>query len=344
MADAMATDMTVLTEQQTGALADTIVGGGIGPDLPVEDLLPSAGGADLITAPDLPIEDMLPSAGGAATEDKKKSTFALLTVAGASLPSASSKFVGTTPKAAVMKAARRIHKRSGKTEFVVLMRRVASHKVDKKLYKYSVTMKKRSRPTGFVTLVDPRFVVEKSVKKRGVVVKHAGDVEINVAKKVPIVAASEHPVYGFVTSDGTLSKDVAAAAGAKFVVVRPRDTNTLYLVVPGAIPNAVNGIPVVKTDWDVSKLEDAEITEAEREKHDIAGRAKLAGDTHNKKKAEDAKAAAEKRRLKAKEDKARAKEAAKAKRDKERAKKEAAKAKEAERKAKAKARAAAKKH
>jgi hypothetical protein len=303
-----------------------------------------AGGAAV--APDLSAAELLPTVGGATDDSKRKSTFALLKAEGAALPSASSKFVGTTPKAAVMKAARRIHKRTDKTEFSVLMRRVASHKVDKKLYKYSVTMKRRSRPTGFVTLIDPRFVVEKEVKKKGVVTKKVGDVELNVAKKVPIVAESEHPVYGYVAEDGTLAKGDAATGAAKFVVVRPADTNTLYLVVPGAIPDAINGVTVVKTDWDVASLEDAPITDEEREEYDIAGRAKTQGDEDAKKKSETAKAAAEKRKLKTREDKAKAKEALKAKREKERAKKEAAKAKAAEKKAKAaekKAAAAAKK-
>ena len=305
---------------------------------------PAAGGA--AEAPDLSAAELLPAVGGGNDDTKRKSTFALLKAEGAALPSASSKFVGTTPKAAVMKAARRIHKRTEKTEFSVLMRRVASHKVDKKLYKYAVTMKKRSRPTGFVTLVDPRFVVEKEVKKKGVVTKKAGDVELNVAKKVPIVAESEHPVYGYVAEDGTLAKGASPGSAAKFVVVRPADTNTLYLVVPGAIPDAINGVTVVKTDWDVASLEDAPITDAEREEYDIAGRAKTQGDEDAKKRSETAKAAAEKRKLKTREDKAKAKDLLKAKREKERAKKEAAKAKVAEKKAKAaekKAAAAAKK-
>jgi hypothetical protein len=293
---------------------------------------PSAGGG--VTEPDLSAAELLPAVGG-ADDSKRKSTFALLKAEGAALPSASSKFVGTTPKAAVMKAARRIHKRTGKTEFSVLMRRVASHKVDKKLYKYAVTMKKRARPTGFVTLIDPRFVVEKEVKKKGVVTKKVGDVEVNVAKKVPIVAESEHPVYGYVAEDGTLAKGGDATGAAKFVVVRPADTNTLYLVIPGAIPDAINGVTVVKTDWDVSSLEDATITEEERDEYDIAGRAKTQGDEDAKKKSETAKAAAEKRKLKTREDKAKAKELVKAKREKERAKKDAAKAKAAEKKAKA---------
>ena len=305
---------------------------------------PAAGGA--AEAPDLSAAELLPAVGGGNDDTKRKSTFALLKAEGAALPSASSKFVGTTPKAAVMKAARRIHKRTEKTEFSVLMRRVASHKVDKKLYKYAVTMKKRSRPTGFVTLVDPRFVVEKEVKKKGVVTKKAGDVELNVAKKVPIVAESEHPVYGYVAEDGTLAKGASPGSAAKFVVVRPADTNTLYLVVPGAIPDAINGVTVVKTDWDVASLEDAPITDAEREEYDIAGRAKTQGDEDAKKRSETAKAAAEKRKLKTREDKAKAKDLLKAKREKERAKMEAAKAKVAEKKAKAaekKAAAAAKK-
>lgn len=290
----------------------------------------AAGGA--AEAPDLSATELLPAVGG-GEDSKRKSTFALLKAEGAALPSASSKFVGTTPKAAVMKAARRIHKRTEKTEFSVLMRRVASHKVDKKLYKYAVTMKKRSRPTGFVTLLDPRFVVEKEVKKKGVVTKKVGDVELNVAKKVPIVAESEHPVYGYVAEDGSLAK--GDTAGAKFVVVRPGDTNTLYLVVPGAIPDTINGVTVVKTDWDVASLEDAPISDEEREEYDIAGRAKTQGDEDAKKKSDTAKAAAEKRKLKTREDKAKAKELIKAKREKERAKKDAAKAKAAEKKAKA---------
>jgi hypothetical protein len=288
------------------------------------------------SGPDLCAAELLPAAVGGG-EDKKKSTFALLTVVGAALPSTSSKFVGTTPKAAVMKAARRIHKRSGKTDFVVLMRRVASHKVDKKLYKYAVTMKKRARPTGFVTITDPRFVVEKEVRKRGVVVKSVGDIEINVAKKVPIVQSSDHPVYGFVADDGTLEKGPAAAS-AKFVVVRPADTNTLYLVVAGTIPETINGVAVVKTDWDVHSLEDAAITDAEREEYDVAGQAKIAGEDASKKRAEAAKALAERKKLKAREDKA--KETARAKRDKERARRDASKAKAQERKLKSRGKAA----
>lgn len=292
---------------------------------------PVTGGA--AEAPDLSASELLPAVGG-GEDTKRKSTFAILKAEGAALPSASSKFVGTTPKAAVMKAARRIHKRTEKTEFSVLMRRVASHKVDKKLYKYAVTMKKRARPTGFVTLIDPRFVVEKEVKKKGVITKKVGDVEVNVAKKVPIVAESEHPVYGYVSEDGSLAKGDSPGV-AKFVVVRPADTNTLYLVVPGTIPEAINGVTVVKTDWDVAVLEDSPITEEEREEYDIAGRAKIQGDEDAKKKSDTSKAAAEKRKLKTREDKAKAKEALKAKREKERAKKEAAKAKAAEKKAKA---------
>ena len=280
----------------------------------------TVGGA--IAPPDLSVAESLP-VGGGSPDEKRKSTFALLTVKGASLPSASSKFVGTTPKAAVMKAARRIHKRSGSTNFTVLMRRVAAHKVDKKLYKYEVEMKKRSRPTGFVTLVDSRFVVEKAVQKKGVTVKKAGDVEINVSKKVPIVSESAFPVYGHVATDGALVK---GPGGEKtYPVVRPPGTNTLYLLVEGDIPEDVNGVPVVKTDWDVHGLVDVEITEAEREEHDIAGRARMAVDELAKKKAEASRAAVDKKKARAREDKAKAKDAAKAKREKDRLKKEASK-------------------
>lgn len=310
------------------------------PDLTATELLPAVGGSET-----------LPAVGGAESsqsDDKRKSTFALLSVNGASLPSASSKFVGTTPKAAMMKAARRIHKRSNKTEFQVLMRRVASRKVDKKLYKYSVVMKKRSKPTGFVTLTDPRFVVEKTTIKKGVVTKREGDININIDKKVPIVQSSEHPVYGYVAEDGTLKK--GGDGDGKFVVVRAPGTDTLYLVIPGTMPETVYGKEVVKTEWDVATIDEAPISDEERAAYDVATQAKDANDEDAKKRAEAAKRAVEKKRALEREAKEKAKAAKAAAREKERAKREIAKAKEADRKAKerakkeaAKERAAAKK-
>jgi flagellar biosynthesis GTPase FlhF len=293
------------------------------------------GGA--IAPPDLSAQELLPAVGGAAVDtDKRKSTYALLKVQGASLPSASSKFVGTTPKAAMMKAARRIHKRSGTTEFTVIMRRVSSRKVDKKLYKYAVVMKKRSRPTGFVTLTDPRFVVEKTTVKKGVTTKTKGDVSINIDKKVPIVQTSDHPVYGFINESGELEK--GQNADAKFVVVRPAGTDTLYLVVPGPIPDSINGKEVVKTDWDVATIEDSPISDAEREEYDIASRAKDANDSTAKAKSDALKKAAEKKREGEREAKLKAKAAKAVQREKDRLKREAAKAKADEKKAKDRAR------
>lgn len=301
------------------------------------DLAAASGGA--IALPDLSLSESLPeptAVGGAAETDKRKSTFALLKVQGASLPSASSKFVGTTPKAAMMKAARRIHKRSGTTEFTVLMRRVSSRKVDKKLYKYAVVMKKRTRPTGFVTLTDPRFVVEKTTVKKGVTTKTKGDVSINVDKKVPIVQTSDHPVYGFINESGELEK--GENADAKFVVVRPSGTDTLYLVVPGPIPDSINGKEVVKTDWDVATIEDSPISDSERSEYDIASQAKDANDSTAKAKSDALKKAAEKKRELEREAKLKAKAAKAAQREKDRLKREAAKAKAADKKAKDRAR------
>ena len=286
-------------------------------------------------SPDLTETELLPMSGG-DDADKRKSTFTLIAVHGGSLPSASSKFVGTTPKAAVTKAARRIHKRSNKTEFSVIMRRVASRKVDKKLYKYAVVMRKRARPSGFVTLVDPNFVVAKTVVRKGETIKTKGEVFLNIAKKVPIVASSDHPVYGHVGEDGTLKKGITPPKN-KFVVVRAPDTDTLYLVIPGAIPDRVNGVAVVKTEWEVAKLQDVPLSDEERDKYDVAGKAKLAADEHAKKVSDNTKRIADKRRQKERDDKEKAKASAKAAREKERAKKAAAKAKEAEKKAKKKA-------
>jgi len=328
------------------AVDDPATGGAT--DLSMAEQLPAGAGGG-IEHPDLSLAEELPSAsGGGADADKRKSTYALLAVTGAALPSASSKFVGATPKAAMMKAARRIHKRSDKTHFAVLMRRVSSRKVDKKLYKYAVVMKKRSRPTGFVTLVDPRFVVEKTTVKKGATTKTAGDISMNVDKKVPIVAASEHPAYGWVDASGKLKK--GASVDAEFVVVRAPGTDTLYLVVPGDIPDSINGLEVVKTDWDVATIEEVALTDAERSVYDIATAAKDANDETARARSDAAKRSAERKREIEREAKAKAKAAKVAGRDKERAKREAAKAKAADQKAKerakkdaAKAKAAAKK-
>lgn len=271
-----------------------------------------------MSLPDLPLSDLTPAMTGG---NDKRPTYTIIAVEGGNLPSASSKFVGATPRAAVLKAARRIHKRSGgRTEFDILMRRVSARKVDKKLYKYSVVMKKSARPDGFVTLVAPSFK------------KVDGTVERNVSKKVRIVSASEHPIYGHVGKDGSLT--TGPSPSNEFNVVRSQGTDTLSLVVPSGIPDSVNGISVVKTEWEVSKITDAVISDVERKKHDIAGIAKETADEESKKKINAKKVLIEKRRSKEKADKEKAKETARVRKEKERSKKEAMRIKESERKEK----------
>ena len=284
-----------------------------------DETMTGGGAGDEIASPDLPLADLIPTKVGGGAD--KRPTYTIVSVNGGNLPSASSKFVGATPRAAVLKAARRIHKRSGgKTEFDILMRRVSARKVDKKLYKYSVVMKRATKPDGFVTLVDPSFK------------KTDGSVERNASKKVRIVAASAHPVYGHIASDGTLAK--GPAADGKFNVVRGDGTDTLTLIVTGDIPKDIYGINVVKTEWEVASIKDAECTDQEKAKYDIAGVARETADEAAAKKAAAKKAAIEKRRTKDRADKEKAKEAARNLREKERAKKEAEKAKEAARKEK----------
>ena len=281
---------------------------------------PATGAGDAtIYPPDLPLRELTPAMTGG---NDKRPTYTILTVQGGNLPSTSSKFVGATPRAAVLKAARRIHKRSGgRTEFDILMRRVSAHKVDKKLYKYSVVMKKSAKPDGFVTLEDSSFK------------KVDGSVERNVSKKVRIVASSEHPIYGHIDKEGILVK--GPSPNNEFNVVRSEGTDTLSLVIPSGIPDAVNGVSVVKTEWEVSKIGDAVISEDERKKHDVAGSAKEAAEMESKKKSSAKKALLERRRAKEKAAKDKAKENSRILKEKERAKKEATKMKEAGRKEKA---------
>jgi len=296
------------------------------PDLTAAELLPQGGsGMDVVPADDGPTES-LPALVGAGSASRP--TYTILAVSGGNLPSVSSKFIGATPRAAVLKAARRIHKRSGgRMEFDVIMRRVSAKKVDKKLYKYSVKMRKSPRPDGFVTLIDPSFS------------NTDGKVERSVAKKVRIVPASEHPVYGYVDSEGNLQKGPTVDGGAK--VVRSPGTNTLYIVHAGAMPDSINGVPVVKTEYEVASLTDAAITDAERTKWDVAGAARSAAEEEAKSKNDAKKVAAERKKLKERADKEHVKAVAAAKKEKAKAKAAAEKEKLTEKRLKDKAKAKA---
>lgn len=286
------------------AAAAAAGGGAVAPDLSARDLLP------------LPQPQPRELVGGG--DGGRKPTFAVVAVQGGRMPSASSKFVGATPKAAAMKAARRVHKRCGSVSFEIVLRRVAARKVDKKLYKYRVEMTRRPRPRGFVTLVAPRFVNEASRTKS------KGSVEHNVAKKVAVVTESAHPAYGHLGKDGVLQAGAPSAAGGCFKVVRAPGTNTLSMVIPGALPDAANGVRVVKTEWDVSRLEETALTGSDRVAFDIAGKAKMAAGVEARRKAESAKAAAARRRDRARAERGRAKAAERATRERARKAKAAA--------------------
>lgn len=316
------------------------------PVLPIfaGEVVDQAGGSsehDTILPPDLTAAELLPSMDGAGdavpegtlvgsgASPASRPTFALLAVVGGNMPSPSSKFVGATPRAAVLKAARRIHKRSGgKTKFQIIMRRVASKKADKKLYSYSVEMRKCAKPDGFVTLIDPSF---HSVD---------GKVERNVAKKARLVQARkpEHETYGYIDREGNLKKGAVADGGVE--VVRSKGTNTIYIVVSGPMPDKLNGVPVIKTEWEIGSLSEHPLSEADRQKWDVAGQARSAAEEEAKRKSDAKKLAAEKKKAKERAEKERAKEIAANKREKERARAAAEKAKLAEKKLKEKAKLA----
>jgi hypothetical protein len=246
-------------------------------DLESDDLQQEGGYAELaeltdldlgITDPDLTSDAMkpLPISGGGSADAKKRS-YSVVKVIGGAMPSKNAKYCGSTPSAALAKAARRIHKQGkSKTRFSVLMRRVSPKHSDRELYQYDVTMIKRAEPTGFLTVAAPGFKKWDKVQQRYVVDKESKD------KRVRVVRSSTAPLYGYINDKGEAVE--GDAKGKPFSLTRPAQNNTLYLVIKGKIPPVVQGINVIITEWDVSSKRADTIAPADIAAFDTAGAAK----------------------------------------------------------------------
>jgi chemotaxis protein histidine kinase CheA len=305
--------------------------------------VPIADAGIQIAAPDLTAAELR---GGAKAADNKKRMYNVVEVIGSVMPSENAKYTGPTPSMALNKAARRIHKKNpGAPEFSVLMRRVSPKHTERELYRYDVKMVK-GQLQGFLTVVVDKFT------------STAGDAQKNVDKKVRVVQQSEHPLFGYINHVGVGVAD-ARAVDQQFKLVRSPGTNTLYLVVPGALPDKVNGLAVNKTEWYVTSERNTDIGAEHREKYDTAAHTrdretavlqKKKEREQKKKEVERARAKAAKEKEQAAELKARARERAAAKKERdaqikqdkkqrEAAKKEALKVKASLLKDKAKAKA-----
>jgi hypothetical protein len=222
------------------------------------DTLPMADASVVATLPDLaPAE--LQGGGDTDTKTDRRKMYHVLKVKGASLPSANAKYVGSTPSAALNKAARRIFKKSGVKEFTVLMRRVSPKHAERELYQYDVTMVKAPKAEGFMTIVADTFT------------DTVTGTHENVDKKVRIVQASTHPVWGYLQEDGRAVKDAPANG---FPLVRGAGTNTLTLVLPGAIPDSVQSVSVNKSEWDVQSVRSHDIEALDKAEFDTASHVK----------------------------------------------------------------------
>lgn len=213
--------------------------------------------------PDMTTDQMrpLPMIGGAAV----KRTYHVLKVTGAPMPSVNAKYTSPTPSMALRKAASRIFRQSKQkaTSFSVLMRRVSPKHADRELYEYDVTMVKRPVPTGFVAVKADAFKTWNKASGAW------GPVQRDVSKNVRIVQKTDAVPYGYINKQGVAV--VGEVAGQAFPLYRPAKTNTLLLVVPGAMPSVANGLSVIKTTHDVKSARSSRISAADVEKYDTAG-------------------------------------------------------------------------
>jgi hypothetical protein len=286
------------------------------------DTVPMSDAGVQASAPDLTPTEL--KAGGGKVD--KRRMYNVIKVKGAPLPSENAKYVGSTPSAAVSKAARRIFKKSNVREFTVLMRRVSPRHIERELHQYDIKMVKAKKPEGFITITADTFTPVTGATQR------------DVDKKVRIVQSSDNPVWGYLQEGG---RGVKGAPANKFPLVRGKGTNTLTLVVPGAIPDKVQGVNVNKTEWDVRSTRSESISTADKKEYDTASHVKERESLSLQAKKQRESAKRESEREKARN--AKLKQAEAAAREKAREKERAAKVKAAEAKANAVMRTKAKK-
>lgn len=255
------------------------------------DAVPMADAGVSAVAPDLTPAEL--ATGGAPAKVDNRKTYSVLKVKGGPMPSENAKYMGTAPSAALGKAARRVFKKSGAKEFTVLMRRVSIRPAERKLYQYDVKMVKAKKMEGFITIKVDTFT------------DTSGKSSKDVDKKVRIVQASSNSVWGYLQSGG---RGVMGGVANGFPLVRAEGTNTLALVLPGAIPDNVQGTTVNKSEWDVvSTCSTDAISEADRTAFDTAAHVKMRETAALQHKKEQRTLKLQKARTKAAEEKAKAK-------------------------------------
>lgn len=208
-------------------------------------------------------DEAVSGGGGRSAGDSKKGRqyFNVVAVNGAPLPSDSAKFSGNSPKMAATKAARRIWKKSGATEFDVLMRKVSQTANKRTLYKYKADVSELSEPGAFFTANAPKFESK------------TGETVSDKKKRVKIVRSSDDPVYGQVGGDGSIVQGGAGSSEGTLHRARNTDTLTLSIGPDAPLPDKVAGLRVLRNDHLVA-TQRVNPTEEEMEKLDVAGAAK----------------------------------------------------------------------
>jgi hypothetical protein len=209
------------------------------------------------SAPDLTPGE-LGAVGGAKAS--KRRTYSVMKVMNGPMPSENAKYVGSTPSAAVNKAARRVFKKSGTKDFTVLMRRVSPKHIERELYQYDVRIVPAKKVEGFVTIAVDTFTNVDAAPQS------------EVGKKVRIVQSSNHPVWGYLQEGRGI--EAGTPSQGDFPLVRGEGTNTLTLVIPGDMPDVVQGVRVNKTEWDVVATRSASISLEDRAAFDTASHVK----------------------------------------------------------------------
>ena len=212
----------------------------------------------------------LPTAKGGRAKNvdfDKKPSYNIIAVVGGSLPSESAKFLGNTPSVAARKAARRIWKKGGSTDFSVIMRKKSKVTVGRTLYKYRAEVRERTEPIAFFAGKASKF-------------KNAdGTVSRDVTKRIHITANPDLPFYGHVTCDGDLVEGERGDDGDDdaTTLYRPSGTNTLVLGIckDQDIPKKVAKYNVIRDDH-VIAITKENISDEEAAKYDVAGAAKQA--------------------------------------------------------------------
>ena len=152
---------------------------------------------------------------------------------GLKLSSASPKYSGSAPSGVASKVGRAVYKENGKRSFEIILKRSAARLVDKKLFKYKVTVEDVD-PSGHI--FSAQAVGFKSVKPGG---STSDQKRISVVTKSP----GETEVFGRM-ADGVVS----AANKTGDTILRVKGSDTLVHVAP-KIPATLGGKKVyVVTD------------------------------------------------------------------------------------------------